>query len=150
MAEDRVEPSASAREARFPPALRLKKEAEFAAVFAGNRYAADETLVVNAARSPRPHSRLGLSIGRVVGNAVTRNRWKRLIREAFRRLRSSLPQGLDLVVRPRRGAVPELSQIERSLQHLARRLERELKQPRRGAPTPRREAGDRPPRGRQS
>ncbi|NDH95806.1 MAG: ribonuclease P protein component, partial [Planctomycetia bacterium] len=43
-------------------------------------------------------SRLGLSVSRRVGHAVVRNRWKRRLRDVFRRLRERLPAGLDIVV----------------------------------------------------
>lgn len=39
--------------------------------------------------------RLGLSIGRRLGNAVTRGRFKRMIREVFRLNRASLPMNAD-------------------------------------------------------
>lgn len=113
---------------RFPPAVRLKRPADFESVFAGNRFAADTTLVVTATRNSGPTTRLGLSIGRQVGNAVVRNHWKRLIREAFRRNRHRLPSGLDIVVRPRKGAVAQWLHVERSLLALTRRIARELEQ----------------------
>jgi ribonuclease P protein component len=111
---------------QFPAAARLKKQFDFDAVFAGNRFAADETLVVTATRTSHSATRLGLSIGRQVGNAVVRNRWKRLIREAFRRNRSRIPRSLDLVVRPRKGAVCSFERVVRSLLALTKRLERDL------------------------
>jgi ribonuclease P protein component len=49
--------------------------------------------------------RLGVTVGRKVGNAVQRNRVKRRIREWFRRDRACLRDDLDLVVIGRRAAV---------------------------------------------
>lgn len=50
------------------------------------------------ARSDRPFPRIGITVSRQVGNAVRRNRIKRLVREAFRKHRSLLPSACDLVV----------------------------------------------------
>lgn len=87
----------------FSKKLRLRKQAEFDHVYNGKAYAADDVLVMNGVRNELGHSRIGLSVSRKVGNAVERNRWKRLLREAFRTQRQELPKGLDFVARPRRG-----------------------------------------------
>jgi len=56
-----------------------------------------------SADSPGP-SRMGLVVGRKVGNAVRRNRIKRVCRECFRLWPDLLPPGVDLVVIARPGA----------------------------------------------
>ncbi len=88
--------------------------------------ASDGNLLVFWAANGLPHCRLGLSVSRKVGGAALRNRWKRLIREAFRTSRSRLPEGLDLVVIPRKTDKPELCQIQNSLADLAHRIARRL------------------------
>jgi len=55
-------------------------------------------------KSRSGHRRLGVTVGRRVGNAVIRNRVKRCIREWFRHSRGELPAGSDIVVIARRAA----------------------------------------------
>jgi len=55
-------------------------------------------LIVFALPNGLEHSRLGLSVGRKVGNAVARHAIKRQLREAFRLLQHDIPAGYDLVV----------------------------------------------------
>lgn len=111
----------------FPKACHLRKAAEFERVYANDTYAADGVLVVNAAVNELGITRLGLSISRKYGPAVVRNRWKRLIREAFRKSRQQMPAGLDLVVRPKKGAQPVYADVARSLPKLVAKLGRRLR-----------------------
>ncbi|MFM9117907.1 MAG: ribonuclease P protein component, partial [Planctomycetota bacterium] len=71
-------------------------------------------------------TRLGLSVSRPVGNSVVRHRWKRRIREAFRQEDTQLPVGVDLVVRPKRGARLDFAAIRQSLPRLAQQVAQRL------------------------
>jgi ribonuclease P protein component len=110
--------------ARFRKSDRIIQQRDFDRAHASELFGADEVLVVKGVRNGLPGSRLGLSVSRRVGNAVIRNRWKRLIREAFRLQRDKLPTGWDWVVRPRRGAEPSARKVAGSLAMLTKRIDK--------------------------
>jgi len=113
---------------RFPKTYRVRRDAEFQRAFARRCAVSDARLVVFGHPNGLPHARLGISVPRRIGKAVARNRWKRLIREAFRLTRPRLPAGVDLIVVPRVGPEPKLAELIESLPRLARRVARKLVQ----------------------
>lgn len=83
---------------------------------------ASEVVVLEA--SGLPGTRLGVTVTRKVGKAVKRNRIKRLVREAFRRERSALPDGLDMVWVAKRDAIDSSYEaVVHDLRTLAGRLQ---------------------------
>ena len=112
---------------RFPKSVRLVSQLDFDRVFHEGVVASDSVLVIHAVRGKQTWARIGLSVSKRVGNSPIRNRWKRLIREAFRRQKMELPLAIDMVVRPKRGAVPDYELVFASLLKLAVQLERKLK-----------------------
>lgn len=116
----------------FPQSRRLKSPAEFERVFARKRSAADGVLIVYACENGLNHPRLGCSVSKKIGNAVVRNRYKRLFREAFRLLQHELPSGVDLVLIPKPGPEPTLETMKVTLLKLAKQAAKRLEPP---APT---------------
>lgn len=114
---------------RFPRDFRIRRNAEYQRVFARRCSVADDWLVVYAANNQLPHPRLGMAVSKKLGTAVTRNRWRRLLREAFRLSRARLPIGIDLVIVPRHPRKPELDGLMKSLAKLAARATKKLEKP---------------------
>ncbi len=84
--------------ARLPREARVRVRAEFDRTFKQGTRAASPLLALHWLRDNAP-ARLGLAVSRKVDTrAVVRNRIKRTLREAFRRLRTSLPGGSYVVV----------------------------------------------------
>ncbi len=87
---------------RFGSERRLLQRAEFQRVFEAGQRTHGRYLTIIAAPGQHRAARLGIVASRKFGNAVHRNRAKRLIREVFRRTDSRETPGLDLIVIPRR------------------------------------------------
>jgi ribonuclease P protein component len=69
-------------------------------------------------------TRLGITVTRKIGNAVARNRIKRLVREVFRLHRARLPEGLDLVwVAKQQAAEARFADVLDDFETLVRRPE---------------------------
>ena len=83
---------------------RLKKRSAFAYVYRKGEKASARNLLLFSAKS-REGLKIGLSVTKKVGNAVTRNRVKRLLREAIGKIRPRIDEGFMYVL----VAYPELA-----------------------------------------
>lgn len=95
----------------LPARHRLRSSSDFAAVFRGARGAGgsrsgSRLIVVHAnstdARAGQP-PRVGLVVSKAIGNAVVRNRTKRVLRALMSTRIRQLPDGVDLVIRAKPG-----------------------------------------------
>jgi len=100
----------------FARAGRLLKHSDFERVYKqGRRHFSPHMTVFFLRRAadalPEKGSRVGFTVGRVLGGAVERNRIKRRLREAVRLRRSSLELGLegagavDVVINPKKSVL---------------------------------------------
>ena len=95
--------------ATFTPAQHLTHKIQFDAVYQRGSKLGDSCFLILYKPNGLNHARLGLSVSaRTVGNAVNRNRIKRLIRESFRNNSDSMPS-VDVVVNTRSGAKTSLN-----------------------------------------
>lgn len=72
--------------------------------------------------------RVGLTVGKVMGKAVDRNRIKRRLREAVRHNLRLLPSSVDVVLHPRQGVINlEFAALEREVASVFRSVERAVR-----------------------
>ena len=85
---------------------RLSRSKDFDTVYRRGRSASSRYLVLHwfpRDDDPDGEPRLGLAVPKSVGSAVTRNRVKRLLREAWREVLPIVPPGQDYVLAARPG-----------------------------------------------
>jgi ribonuclease P protein component len=98
----------------------LRKRFEFRLVRDRGRRVHTKSFLLLVAPRGQPGSRLGITVARQVGNAVRRNRIKRLLRETFRRRPELFPRDADVVVIAKQQcAVRGLSDVQAEMSQAA-------------------------------
>jgi ribonuclease P protein component len=106
----------------FPKSRRIGGRGSFAAIRDAAVRESRGPLIVWTVPNNLKHCRLGISIGRHCGNAVCRNRIKRLLRESFRLLQNDFPVGYDLLISVRPHTPLILAEYQKLLSAAAVRL----------------------------
>ena len=82
----------------FPKSARLVNNKQFKDVLSYKKRFSNDLLTLYIAKNNCGRPRLGISAGKSLGNAVTRNRLKRLAREAFRQSQEQIQAGFDYLL----------------------------------------------------
>jgi len=108
---------------KFPRSSRLSRTSEFNSVKAsGKSWTGKHLVLATLARNTDAPSRIGIVATRRLGNAVTRNRVRRKIREIFRLNRHRIQKGFWLVTIARfSSAIAAYEELERDWLRLAER-----------------------------
>ena len=102
--------------------FRLTRSTDFKRVRHDGQSYAHPLLVLIAIENQLSTTRVGVAAGKSVGNAVKRNRAKRLIRAAARELYPQIESGYDLVLIARAPIIQvKMSQVRDALQQLLQR-----------------------------
>jgi ribonuclease P protein component len=99
----------------YPPTARLRKRAEFLRLKDAARKFASRGILVVWQANGLAHARLGVTVSKKVGCAVTRNRVKRFVREIFRNNRSLLPAVDVNVIARSEAAIMDFHGLEQEL-----------------------------------
>jgi ribonuclease P protein component len=116
----------------YAAADRVKRRGEFRRIQSGGVRVHTRRFIlmihptlVDGAHAASAPSRLGITVTKKVGNAVARNRIKRVLREVFRLERRLFPQGFDFVVVAKRGLDPvHLEDVRQELRGTRTAIER--------------------------
>ncbi len=99
--------------------MRLRRPEDFRHVWSTGRSWAHTLFILWALPNDGNRIRVGITASRKIGNAVTRNRARRLLREAARHLYGHMVSGWDLVLVARTSLVEaQEPQVESALRHV--------------------------------
>lgn len=102
---------------------RIKENEEFQFVFKrGKSFANRQLVMYYIEKQEQAHFRIGLSVGKKIGNAVTRNHIKRCLRQSFHELEKRITAPIDIVIIAR-NPTKDMScpEIKKSLIHILSR-----------------------------
>ena len=88
----------------YPKSARIRTRRHYQRITQQSKRLIGNWIIIDVRKCSGPSTKLGVTVSKRYGNAVARNRFKRIVREAFRLSFPQLPQGIDLNIKPRSAA----------------------------------------------
>jgi len=101
---------------KFPKSQRLLTRRAYGRVKERSSQVKGKNLYIEYIIGQHHEPKLGICATKRFGKAVSRNRFKRCVREAFRQNSDSFPRGIEMIVKPRKYAAKAgFKEIKREL-----------------------------------
>ncbi len=104
----RFECPGTGRKNIFSKDERIRKRAEYLSIYQQGTRTYSRSFIIVSRKNQLGYRRLGITVSKKVGNAVRRNRIKRVIREFFRLHKTQLAESQDIVIIGKKG-IPHLN-----------------------------------------
>lgn len=91
--------------------ISLTQNKDFLKLYKTGKYISSAECVVYFKRNGLAYNRLGITTGKKIGNAVCRNRARRVIRAAYQQKELEFPVGYDIVIVARKSACEVKSHV---------------------------------------
>lgn len=83
----------------------IKENKKFVTLYKRGYFKAGKAVVIYFKKNGTDKNKIGITSSKKIGNAVKRNRARRIIRAAYDACRNEFPKGYDIIIVAREGAV---------------------------------------------
>ena len=106
----------------LPKSSIIRNKFEFNRVYSKGRSYVNQMMIIHVVNSSNVKGRVGFAVGKKIGNAVIRNRIKRLMREAYRISQHCINQNVSMILIARKPLVDAKSYlVQKSFMELCKK-----------------------------
>ena len=95
----------------LPKSSIIRNKFEFNRVYSKGRSYVNQMMIIHLVNSDKVKGKVGFAVGKKIGNAVVRNRIKRLMREAYRISQHCINQNISMILIARKPLVEAKSYL---------------------------------------
>ncbi|MCI8645547.1 MAG: ribonuclease P protein component [Firmicutes bacterium] len=100
----------------------LRRNSDFSSIYKKGKSVGDRFVVLFFRKNKLPYNRIAFLASKKVGNSVTRNRARRLMKESYRQICDELAVGYDIIFIARKTIInTKYADVKKSIEAAARR-----------------------------